>query len=135
MAAVVEEGVDEPESGPADGGSDSDVDTDVHDFTKDGVLPDALTSLHAVKSYAQRQAQLAQDCHEVDRLIGVGEISARYPKRVHFLHSVDGTGEMSSTCALLLVPTEEEAGVDVSKLNESVLFRSGTFTDVPVPRD
>jgi hypothetical protein len=42
---------------------------------------------------------------------------------------------MSSTCALLLVPTEEEAGVDVSKLNESVLFRSGTFTDVPVPRD
>ena len=58
------------ESAPADGGSDSDVDAEVHDFDGDGVLPEALTSLHSVKSYAQRQAQLAQDCHEVDRLIG-----------------------------------------------------------------
>ncbi len=42
------------------------------------------------------------------------DISARYPKRVHFLHSVDGTGELSSTCAMLLVPTGGAPGVDLS---------------------
>ena len=40
-------------------GSDSDVDADAHDFTADGVLPEALTSLHTVESGAERAAQLA----------------------------------------------------------------------------
>jgi hypothetical protein len=123
------------ESTPADGGSDSDVDAEVHDFNGDGVLPEALTSLHSVKSVAQRHAQLAQDCHEVDRVIGFSEPLTRYPKRVHFLHSMDGSGDLNGTSAMLLVPTEAEVGVDAVKLGESVLFRSGTFTDVPVPRD
>ena len=36
-------------------GSDSDVDADAHDFTADGVLPEALTSLHTVKQHQHAQ--------------------------------------------------------------------------------
>ena len=37
-------------------GSDSDVDAGAHDFTADGVLPEALTSLHTVKTATERAA-------------------------------------------------------------------------------
>ena len=37
-------------SAASQSGSDSDVDADAHDFTADGVLPEALTALHTVKT-------------------------------------------------------------------------------------
>ena len=37
-------------------------------------LPEVLTSLHTVKSAAQRNAQPAADCHEVDRVVGMADI-------------------------------------------------------------
>ena len=36
----------------SESGSDSDVDASAHDFTADGQLPEALTSLHTVKTAA-----------------------------------------------------------------------------------
>ena len=39
--------------------SDSDVDASIHDFTSDGVLPEAITSMHLVKKPQERAAQLA----------------------------------------------------------------------------
>ena len=41
--------------------SDSDVDASTHDFTADGVLPEAITSLHVVRKPHERAAQLAAD--------------------------------------------------------------------------
>ena len=66
-------------SAASQSGSDSDVDADAHDFTADGVLPEALTSLHMVKTASERAAQLASDCHLVSSIVGMADISSRYP--------------------------------------------------------
>ena len=66
-------------------GSDSDVDADAHDFTADGVLPEALTSLHTVRTASERAAQLASDFHQVSSIVGMADISSRYPKSLHLL--------------------------------------------------
>jgi hypothetical protein len=116
-------------------GSDSDVDEEEHDFTADGVLPEALTSLHTVKSAAQRNAQLAADCHEVDRVVGMADIDKRYPKCLHFLHTADSTGEKSTTLAMLILPTQDSPGVNMTSLAECTAVRNGSYTDVPVPCD
>ena len=87
--------------GAAAGGisdSDSDVDAEVHDFDGEGALLEALTSLHSVKSAAQRSAQLAADCHEVDKVIAFSISEERYPKRLHFLHQKDGVGVRHNRC-------------------------------------
>ena len=75
----------EPEGGAAVGasqcsqtdmdesGSDSDVDASMHDFTSEGTLPEALTSMHVVKTPQERAAQLAADCHEVRSVIGMAD--------------------------------------------------------------
>ena len=114
-------------------GSDSDVDADTHDFTADGVLPEALTSLHTVKTASERAAQMASDCHQVSSIIGMADISNRYPKSLHFLHQADATGDCSTTAAMLLVPTHDSPGVNLASLAESQALRSGSYTDVPVP--
>ena len=66
-------------SAASQSGTDSDVDADAHDFTADGVLPEALTSLHTVKTASERAAQLASDCHLVSSIIGMADTSSRYP--------------------------------------------------------
>ena len=66
--------------------SDSDVDEDAHDFTEDRRLPEALTSMHTVKTAAERAAQLAADCYEVCTVVGMADIASRYPRHLHFLH-------------------------------------------------
>ena len=65
--------------------SDSDVDASTHDFTSDGVLPEAITSLHLVKKPQERAAQLAVDYHEVRSVVGMADIQARYPKDSNLL--------------------------------------------------
>ena len=40
-------------------GSDSDLDSEGHDFNVDGVLPEALTSMHTVKTSSERAARLS----------------------------------------------------------------------------
>ena len=112
--------------------SDSDVDAEVHDFDGEGALPEALTSLHSVKSAAQRNAQLAADCHDVDKIIEFSNSEEHYPRRLHFLHQKDGVGECATTAAMVLLPTNEEGGVNMASLSESVMLRSGTYTEVPV---
>ena len=134
-AAAVGADAEAPEGAGSQSGSDSDVDADAHDFTADGVLPEALTSLHTVKSASERAAQLAQDVHLVNTVIGMANINSRYPKNLHFLHQADGTGEISTTAAMLLVPTHDTPGVNTASLAESQAFRSGSFTDVPVSTD
>ena len=79
------------------GEEDSDADGDTHDFDSNGLLPDALTTLHNVKSPSQRAAQLSADCMEVDQLVGMSDIQRRYPRRLHFLHSLDGSGDSTPT--------------------------------------
>ena len=74
-------------------GSDSDVDPEGHDFNTDGMLPEALTSMHTVKTSSERAAQLAADCHEVSTVVGMADINERYPRALHFLHTVDEAGE------------------------------------------
>ena len=61
----------EAASAVSQSGSDSDVDADAHGFTADGVLPEALTSLHMVKTASERAAQLASDCHLVSSIVGM----------------------------------------------------------------
>lgn len=117
------------------GSADSDVDEEEHDFTAEGALPEALTSLHTVKTAAQRSAQLAADCHEVDRAVGMSDIEKRYPKYLHFLHTADATGEKATTMAMLLLPTDVAAGVDMTTLGESTAMRVGSYTDVPLPTE
>ena len=68
----------------SESGSDSDVDASAHDFTADGQLPEALTSLHTVKTAAERAAQLSWDVHQVNSIIGMADISSRYPRSLHF---------------------------------------------------
>ena len=87
--------------------SDSDVDPSMHDFTSDGTQPEALTSMHVVKTPQVRAAQLAADCHEVRATIGMANIESRYPKDLHFLHQADTSGERNTTHAMLLLPTNE----------------------------
>ena len=126
-------------SGAADGaeaesaseGTDGDI--EMHDFGADGsLLPETITQVHAVKSAAQRAAQLAADHMELDSSVGLADILVRYPKRLTFLHTKDSHGEKDSTLALLLIPTEAEPGVDVNCMKEATMFGSGAFLEVPV---
>ncbi len=115
-------------------GSDSDTDADEHDCTADGGLPEALTSMHAVMTASERAAQLAADCHEVEKVVGMCDVRSRYPKYLRFLHTSDGAaGERSTTMAMMLVPTHEAPGINLSRMSESVSLRSGSFLEVPLP--
>ena len=137
----------EPEGGAAVGasqcsqtdmdesGSDSDVDASMHDFTSEGTLPEALTSMHVVKTPQERAAQLAVDVHEVRSVVGMADIDARYPKDLHFFHQADTSGERSVTYAMLLLPTGTAEGIKMPSLEESVGLRHGTYQEVPVPTD
>ena len=116
-------------------GSDSDVDADAHDFTADGVLPEALTSLHTVKTASERAAQLAADCHPVSSIVGMVEINSRYSKTLHLLHQTDTAGDTSTTTAMLLITTHDSPGMNKVSLEESQVLRSGSYTNVPVPAD
>ena len=122
-------------SAASQSGSDSDVDADAHDFTADGVLPEALTSLHTVKTASERAAQLASDCHVVSSIVGMADISSRYPKSLHFLHQADASGECNTTAAMLRTPKHDSPGLNMASLAESQALRSGSYTDVPVPAD
>ena len=69
-------------------GSDSDVDGEAHDFTADGVLPEALTSLHTVKQHQNAQSswqRIAIWCPASLAWLR----SAAAPKSLHFLHQAD----------------------------------------------
>ena len=113
--------------------SDSDMDPDMHDYNADGQLPEALTSMHSVKTTAERAAQLSLDSHVVDTQVCLSNIDEKYPKWVHFLHAPDGSGERSTTLARVLVPTHPEPGVNLDSLGESVMFRGGSYMDAPNP--
>ena len=122
-------------SAASQSGSDSDVDADAHDFTADGVLPEALTAMHTVKTASERAAQLASDCHLVSSIVGMADISSRDPKGLYFLHQADVAGDCSTTAAMLLIPTHYSPGLNMASLAESQALRSGSYTDVPVPAD
>ena len=111
-------------------GSDSDVDTSIHDFTSDGTLPEALTSMHVVKKPQERAAQLAVDCHLVRSIIGMADIEARYPKDLHFLHQAGASGERNATYAMLLLPTSTAEGINMSSSEGSIGLRNGTCLEV-----
>ena len=105
------------------GEEDSDADGETHDFDWNGVLPDALTALHSVKSPNQRAAQLAADCNKVGTVLGMSDIQRRYPRRLHFLHTPDCSGDSTTTSAFVLLPTENEPGVNLQSLLESKMLR------------
>ena len=98
-------------------------------------MPEALTSMHTVKTAAERAAQLAADCHEVCTIVGMADIASRYPRHLHFLHQPDAACDRSTTAGLMIVPTHEAPGVNMATLMESVAFRSGSYTEVPVPTE
>ncbi len=109
---------------------DSDVDPTIHDFNAEGVLPEAITSVHSVKTVAQKHALLAKDCCEVDSIIGMADIETRYPKKLLWLHVNDGSGEKSSTAGFVLLPLDDPS-VRMNSLQESNMMKSGTYLDVP----
>ena len=41
-------------------------------------------------------------------------------------------GESATTAAMVILPTNEEAGVNLTSLSESVMFRFGTYVEVPI---
>ena len=110
-----------------------DVDPETHDFDANGALPDAITAQHSVRTPHQRAAQLALDWNVVDNTLGMADIGARYPRRLTFLHEADSAGDRGSTSALVLIPLEECPGVVLHKLEESAMFSSGNYVNVPVP--
>ena len=112
--------------------SGTDVDCDAHDYTADGVLPEALTTLFSVKTGPQKEAQLASDWGEIDKEVGLANIRCRYPKRLTFLHKVDAQGDRATTYAMVLLPVDEAEGVNTATLKESIMMTSGTYTEVPV---
>ena len=128
-------GGNDEESVSGGSGSDSDVGASAHDFTAEGLLPEALTSIHMVKTPHERAAQLAADCHEVRSTIGMADIGVRYPRNLHFLHVADQGGDRSTTEAMLLIPTGDGDGVNLTSFGESVALRIGSYTDVPVPTE
>ena len=134
-ASAAAVGAGDSEDAASQSNSDSDVDADAHDFTADGVLPEALTSLHTVKTASERAAQLASDFHQVSSIVGMADINGRYPKSLHFLHQADAAGDCSTTAAMLLIPTHDTPGVNMASLAESQALRSGSYTDVPVPAE
>ena len=79
-------------------GSDSDLDSEGHDFNADGVLPEALTSMHTVKT----SQQTAMRCPLLSAWLT--SMSAT-PGRC--LHKVDESGKQNTTSALLLLPTHD----------------------------
>ena len=84
--------------------------------------------MHTVKTSSERAARLAADCHEVSTIVGMADITERYPRHLDFLHA----GERNTTSALLLMPTHDAPGVNLGPLSESQALRSGTYTEVPV---
>ena len=84
---------------------------------------------------SERAAQLAADCHEVSTIVGMADITERYPKGLHFIHKVDEAGERNTTSAMLLLPTHDAPGVNMVSLSESQALRPGTYTEVPVPKE
>ena len=61
--------------------------------------------------------------------------AAAIPRVSTFLHTADAAGECSTTAAMLLIPTHDSPGLNMASLAESQAFRSGSYTDVPVPAD
>ena len=114
-------------------GSDKDLDADAHDFTADRVLPEALTSLHTVNTASEHAAHLASDWHWVSSIIVMADISSRYPKSLHVLHLADAAGDCSTTASMLLIPTHDSPCLNMDSSAESQAFRSGSYTDAPVP--
>ena len=110
---------------------DSDADEDMHGYV-DGVLPEALTSAYSVKSPLQKAAQLSVDWMQVDGELGLANPERRFLKRV-FEHVPDREGKTESTHAMVLIPTEEEAGLNTTCLAEATMFKSGMYNNVLVP--
>ena len=50
-----------------------------------------------------------------------------------FEHVPDREGKTESTHAMVLIPTEEEAGLNTTCLAEATLFKSGMYNNVLVP--
>ena len=107
--------------------SDSDVDDAVHDFNSDGLLPEAITSVHSVRSQGQKNAFLAKDCCLVDSVVGMADVETRYPKKLLWLHANDGSGEKISTAGFVLLPVEDK----FVALQESLMLKTGAYIEVP----
>ena len=130
-SSMVVEGVQGAANGADDAGSDMDV--DIHDFGDDGeLLPDTVTQVSAISSSNEKAAQLAADHLEIDSLLGLAEIKVRYLKRLHFLHTKDSYGEGEVSTGMVLLPTEDTAGISLDALKESILCQSGMYQAVPL---
>ncbi len=124
-AAVGARGDEAPED------SDSDVDPEYHDYSADGVLPEALTQVSTTKSCRRRSAQLASDRFYIESKLGHDNLQVRYPMRVHFMRTDVAGFEGSSDDvaeALILLPVDETPGTG---LDTSTLVRCGLYTQVP----
>ena len=99
----------------------------------DGVLLEALTSVYSVKSPVQKVAQLSVDWMQVDGELGLANPERRFLKGVFFEHVPDWEGKTESTHAMVLIPTEEETGLNTTCLADATMFKSGMYNNVPVP--
>ena len=54
-------------------------------------------------------------------------------KRLFFEYVPDREGKTESTHAMVLIPTEEEAGLNTTCLAEATMFKSGMYSNVLVP--
>ena len=70
---------------------------------------------------------------QVDGELGLANPELRILRRLLFEHVPDREGKMEGTRAIVLIPTEEEAGLNATCLAEATMFRSGMHNNVLVP--
>ena len=70
---------------------------------------------------------------EDDSMLGLAEVKVRYLKRLPFLHAKDSFGDHDVSAGMVLLPTEDSAGVSLAALQESIMLRSGIYQNVDLP--
>ena len=70
---------------------------------------------------------------QVDGELGLANPERRFLNRFCFEHVSGREGKTESTHAMVLIPTEEEAGLNATLLAEATMFKSGMCSNVLVP--
>ena len=83
-----------------------------------GTMPDTAVAQHAGTTFGQRATQLAKDTDDVDNVMGMADIVARYLRRLTFIQEKNGTGEKHAIVGIALIPVEESLGDALTKLEE-----------------
>ena len=103
-------------------------------FGSDGeLLPETFTRVSTIATSNEKAAQLLAVHMQVDSTLGLPEIRICYLKHLSFLHVKDSYGDGEVSHAMALLPTEDQLGVSLDSLKESIMFQSGIYQNVELP--